>query len=121
MIKFVPVSSENLSGQFKNCENIFGYIGYDLSADSVECGKCVFRLRGYEMDILSVEVYDSDPETAEGLIRSALNYGANRSAYMAYYRADSALETAQTLGFEKDKDGILSGDIPSLLKGSCCK
>ena len=75
MIRFVPVP-ENAG--------VCGYVGYDLSNDGKECGRCTFRLNGYTMEILFVESLDNDAETAEGLIRSALNYGANRLAYIAF-------------------------------------
>lgn len=121
MIRFVPVESGKLVEPFSSDSSVFGYIGYDLSSDGRECGKCAFRLNSYTMDIISVEVYDSDAETAEGLIRSALNYGANRLAYIAFYKTDSFVSVAELLGFKKDKNDVLSGDIPTLLQGSCCK
>lgn len=120
MIKFVPVTSDKLSDGFASDDSLFGYIGYDLSADGRKCGECVFRLNGYTMEILSVEA-EGDDETAEGLIRSALNYGANRLSYIAYYKAKKHISVAELLGFEKDNNGVLSGDIPTLLQGSCCK
>ena len=120
MIKFVPVTSDKLSDGFASDSCLLGYIGYDLSADGRKCGECVFRLNGYTMEILSVEA-EGDDETAEGLIRSALNYGANRLAYIAYYKAEKHVSVAELLGFEKDNNCVLSGDIPTLLQGSCCK
>lgn len=121
MIRFVPVTSDKLGEPFSSEKNLCGYIGYDLSADGAECGKCVFRLNGYTMDVCFVEALNSDAETQEGLIRSALNYGANRGAYIAFYKADDAVSVARVLGFEEDESGVLSGEIPELLKGSCCK
>lgn len=121
MIKFVPVTAEKLGSDFSDDLSLCGYIGFDLSAGGSECGKCVFKLNGYTMDLIYVEALNSDAETAEGLIRSALNYGANRGVYIAYYRADSFIETARLLGFENDSNSVLSGEIPELLKGSCCK
>lgn len=121
MIRFVPVSSDKLGEPFSSDSTLCGYIGYDYDADGAQCGKCVFRLNGYTMDVCFVEALDSDAETEEGLIRSALNYGANRGVYIAYYKAAGALPVAKVLGFEEDGDGVLSGDIPTLLRGSCCK
>ena len=120
MLKFVPLNNNELGVPFSEDNTLAGYIGYDLSDDNRECGKCVFRLNGYSMEILYVDSYDNDPETIEGLIRSALNYGGNRNVYMADYKADKGIEVAVTLGFE-DNGGVLSGDIPTLLQGSCCK
>lgn len=121
MIRFVPVLTDKLSEPYSLDENCFGYVGYDMAAGDSECGKCVFRLNGYTMDVCYVEALNDDAETEEGLIRSALNYGANRNVYIAYYKAEAAVSVAKLLGFEENENGILSGDIPSLLKGSCCK
>lgn len=93
------------------------YTGRELS-DGRVCGKCVFHNHGYEMDIDSVEA--EDDEIAEGLIRSALNYCANRGTYIAHYLAPDFGRVAEMLGFADD-NGKLSGEIPELLKGSCCK
>lgn len=120
MLKFVPVDCKKLDAPFCEDESLCGYIGYDLSDNGKECGKCVFRLNGYSMEIVSVEVYDNDPETVEGLIRSALNFGGNRNVYMAEYKAVKGFDVAKTLGFELSGE-VYIGDIPSLLQGSCCK
>lgn len=120
MLKFLPVCYKDLGATFSEDCSLNGYIGYDLSNNNTECGKCAFRLKGYSMEIVYVEAYDNDPETIEGLIRSALNYGGNRNVYMADYIADNGIDVAITLGFELNK-GVYSGDIPSLLQGSCCK
>lgn len=120
MLKFVPVDYKDLELPFCNDSSLNGYIGYDLSDNSKLCGRCVFRLNGYSMEIIFVEALDNDAETIEGLIRSALNFGGNRSVYIAQYKAEAGIQVAEMLGFENE-NGILTGDIPSLLKGSCCK
>lgn len=120
MLKFVPVDYKDLDLPFCNDSTLNGYIGYDLSDNSKLCGRCVFRLNGYSMEIIFVEALDNDAETIEGLIRSALNFGGNRSVYIARYKAEAGIQVAEMLGFENE-NGILTGDIPSLLKGSCCK
>ena len=53
-------------------------------------------------------------------MRAALNFGANRNAYMAYCSLEKINDVLTLLGFEKN-NGIYEGDIPTLLKGSCCK
>lgn len=116
MIKYSPLNYKEINA---DNENIFGYIGFDTDKKT-ECGKCVALIDGYMMKILSLD-FDSDSETAEGFIRSTLNYGANRNAYIAYYCAQNGIEVAKTLGFTENNDGILYGEIPELLKGSCCK
>lgn len=120
MLKFVPVEYKDLDLPFCQDNTLNGYIGYDLSDNSKQCGKCVFRLKGYIMEILFVEASNDDAETIEGLIRSALNFGGNRNVYIAEYKAEKGIAVAEMLGFEFE-NSVLSGDIPTLLKGSCCK
>ena len=120
MLKFVPVDYKELDMPYCDDSTVSGYIGYDLANNCELCGKCAFRLNGYSMEILYINVTGNDPETIEGLIRSALNFGGNRNVYMAEYKAENGIDVAEMLGFEIE-NGILEGDIPSLLKGSCCK
>ncbi len=120
MLKFVPVNYIDLGSPFSEDNTLCGYIGYDLSDNSKQCGKCAFRLNGYSMEIVFVDANGDDAEAVEGLIRSALNYGGNRNVYIAQFKASKGIEVAKMLGFENE-DGILTGDIPTLLKGSCCK
>lgn len=119
MLKFVPVGYEKLDYPFCEDETLNGYVGYDLDTNEI-CGKCVFRLKGYRMEIIYVDAVGMDDETVEGLIRSALNFGGNRNVYIAEYKAKNGINVAEMLGFLIEK-GVLEGDIPSLLKGSCCK
>ena len=118
MLTFKPKPNTELPEKYKNDDRALGYIGYDDNGN--ECGMAVFYLDGYTMEIIEVSVPDKDPETQEGLIRSALNYGGNRNAYIAYYSAIEGVNVAGLLGFEKNGDR-LSGEIPFLLAGHCCK
>ena len=75
----------------------------------------------YHLTACAVKQIEADnEETAEGLIRAALNAAANRSAYTAVYEPDSFLSVTALLGFEKEGDK-LTGEIPFLLTGHCCK
>lgn len=60
-----------------------------------------------------------DDETAEGLMRSALNAAANRDGYSCTYKPEEFRNVATLLGF-RNENGILVGEIPFLLTGSCC-
>ncbi len=120
MIKFSPVTSDKLPEPFCNDKTLNGYLGFDMSNAGSDCGFSVFRLNAYTMEILDI-VTKSDDETLEGFIRSSLNYGANRGAYIAYYKAANGTEVAKRLGFEMNKENILEGEIPELLAGSCCR
>ena len=74
---------------------------------------------GTYAEILSVKTRDGDRLVAEGLVRSALNFAANRNAYMARANVGRVeKEPFITLGFE-EKNGFYESDIPSALTGSC--
>ena len=109
MLNFRPSASD--SGKYY-------YTAFDENENI--CGKAEFKLCGYTMDITDVDVASCDAETQEGLIRSALNFGANRNAYIAFFSSEKAVDTALLLGFEKNEDR-LCGEIPFLLAGKCCK
>lgn len=117
MLIFKPVKNTELGEKFMDDVRDIGYIAYD-EADK-EQGYIVFHLDGYSMEIICAEVYDSDAETYEGLMRSALNYCGNRNAYIAYYSAENAVDVALMLGFKKNGDRLY-GEIPFLLQGHCC-
>lgn len=125
MIFYKPLTdTESLAQYFpqKNFDGntVFGgYIGYDESNNAV--GKCLVEINGYKCHISAVECDFSDKLLTEGFIRSALNFCANRNAYMAYCEQETISDILLTLGFEKNSENIYSGDIPTLLKGSCCK
>lgn len=91
--------------------------GYRAQENGEVIGECIFSVDGLYVEVF--EVKSEDPLTAEGLVRSALNFAANRNAYMA--RADMnrlSSEPFKTLGFEEE-NGFYVSDIPSALTGSC--
>ncbi|MBQ7596277.1 MAG: hypothetical protein IJU45_06405 [Clostridia bacterium] len=118
MLRFRPKTYKDSGEKYLQDENALGYIAYDDNEN--ECGFIVFYLNGYSMEITEAEVFDGDAKTYEGLIRSALNYGANRNAYIAFYSARKASDVAKMLGFESQGDKLY-GEIPFLLQGRCCK
>ena len=100
-------------------DSVFGaYIGLD--EESNEVGKCLVKIDGYNCYFLDVECDYSDKLLVEGFLRSGLNYCANRNAYMCYCEIEDISDVLTHLGFE-NTNGVYSGDIPTLLKGSCCK
>ena len=123
MIFYKPITDiEKLKTEFPECEfndEIYGsYIGLDEEKNIV--GKCLMKVKGYNCYILSLECDFSDKLLVEGFLRASLNFCANRCAYMAYCDIGEISDVLTYLGFEKN-NGIYSGDIPTLLKGSCCK
>ena len=95
-----------------------GYSGFEV--DGSQVGQCLFSIEGYHCYIITIECDYMDKLLVEGFIRASLNYCANRNAYMAYCEIDEISDVLLMLGFEK-KNNTYSGDIPTLLKGSCCK
>jgi hypothetical protein len=102
-----------------NDNDVFGgYEGFDEKNNPV--GKCLVRINGYKCYFDFIECDLADKLLVEGFLRAGLNYCANRSAYMCYCNLEEISDVLTHLGFENN-DGIYSGDIPTLLKGSCCK
>lgn len=95
-----------------------GYSGFDEDGNSV--GNCLFSIDGYNCYLLSIDCDYEDKLLVEGYIRASLNFCANRNAYMAHCEIEDVSDVLIMLGFIKNKN-IYSGDIPTLLKGSCCK
>ena len=105
MLEFKPACAGN---------NIYLYSAFE---NGEKTGECRFSIDGMYMDFLSVEA--SDPLTAEGLIRSSLNFGANRNAYIARVNPENInSQPFITLRFS-GKDGLLTAEIPFALQGSC--
>ena len=95
-----------------------GYWG--IEEDGTHVGKCLFSIDGHSCHIIAIDCDYMDKLLVEGFIRASLNYCANRNAYMAYCEINEISDVLSMLGFKK-KNNTYSGDIPTLLKGSCCK
>lgn len=124
MITYKPINDASVLKQrftdYKFCDDLqYGcYTGFDENGEQV--GKCLFSIDGYKCNLISIECDFSDKLLVEGFIRASLNYCANRNAYMSYCSLNEIEDVLLLLGYEKNKN-IYCGDIPSLLKGSCCK
>ncbi len=96
--------------------------GETVQYQAVENGKTVGRITlTFHKTAAAVKYVEAlDDETAEGLIRSALNAAANRGAYTCVYEPDDFVSVAALLGFEEE-NGKRTGEIPFLLAGHCCK
>ncbi len=124
MIFYKPeIENKNIAILFENTvfdnDITYGaYVGIDEDGNAV--GKCLVKINGYNCEIVSVDCDYTDKLLVEGFLRAALNFCANRSAYMAHCSIDEIQDVLLYLGFENE-NGVYSGDIPTLLKGSCCK
>ncbi len=115
MYIFKPITDKNeLKKHFSEDVN-GGYIGFD--GEKI-IGSCSLSVDGYKVTVKTIEFDRDKPDIGEGLMRSALNFGANRNAYYAYCSCENAVEVMKLMGFE-ESDGVFSGDIPTLLGGSC--
>lgn len=115
MYIFKPVTDKKeLSELFSDGVN-GGYVGFE--GDEI-IGKCSLFVDGSKVYVKTVEFDKDKPDVGEGLLRAALNFGANRNAYYAYCSCENAVEIMKLMGFEEN-DGVFSGDIPTLLGGSC--
>lgn len=102
MIKFIPFEENGVQG-------ITAFSG------ETECGRCTFCVEGYTMTFISVEC--SDDVLTEGLARAAMNYAANRNAYIAKISKEISSDAFERLGF--DGGDILSVEIPEALASGC--
>lgn len=124
MIFYKPISDiskikelfDNIS--FDNNAVYGAYLGIDEAENNV--GKCLVKIDGYNCYFIHLDCDFTDKLLIEGFLRSGLNYCANRNAYMCYCEINNITDVLSYLGFE-NINGIYSGDIPTLLKGSCCK
>lgn len=123
MIFYKPLTNiDSIKTEYSDFDfdnSIFGmYIGIDEDGKNV--GKCLMKVDGYNCYILKLDCDFSDKLLVEGFLRAALNFCANRSAYIAHCEINEISNVLTYLGFENN-NGVYTGDIPTLLKGSCCK
>ena len=88
---------------------------YEAELEGVKCGRCEFTFSGWQMFFTLIE--SSDDIITEGLLRSAMNYCANRGVYTASIGNDMLSPAAKRLGFSEDD---LTVDIPDALTSACC-
>ena len=93
---------------------------YVALEDDAILGKCLVEVTGYTCAISELVQTGADKLVTEGLVRAALNFAANRGAYLASCSLVQIADVLKMLGFS-EKNGVFRGEIPELLKGSCCK
>lgn len=121
MIKVSPVLDKN------EAEKLFAAQGLNFSdgcaalvavSGDEKLGQCLLQMTERGVDILSINCDVEDDSLIDWLMRSAMNYAANRGAYLAYCSLPQYEETLLSLSFEK-KDGYYVGEVPEIFKG--CK
>lgn len=93
---------------------------YVALEDDAILGKCLVEVTGYTCTITELVQTGADKLVTEGLVRAALNFAANRGAYLASCSIAQIADVLKILGFSEE-NGVFRGEIPELLKGSCCK
>lgn len=87
-------------------------------------GTCIFEIQEGKSSVLlrELKMKEENISVQEGLIRSALNYAANRGMYMAFINSDSGFNESliRRMNFEF-KNNLFTCDIPAALQGNCCK
>ncbi len=94
------------------------YGAYTAFDGDTPVGKALVLTHGTRCTVLRLAAAENDPETRELLLRACLHFAANRGAYFAQCRLLDLEDTLLSLGF-REQDGEFSGDIPTLLAGSC--
>ena len=102
MIRFVPYE-------------LADKIGMNAFEGEKEIGRWEFLIEGYNMTFTRVEC--DDDIITEGLARSAMNYSANRNAYIAEINKELSSPAFIRLGFSGDD--VLSVEIPEALASGC--
>lgn len=82
-----------------------------------EVGYCSFSIDGFVMTFNSLVAENNDPIITEGLIRSAMNYAANRGAYISKVEKGISQKMFEFLEFKGDE--VLSAEIPEVLTSGC--
>lgn len=84
-------------------------------------GKCMLQMTPKGVVILKLDFDKKDASLADWLMRSAMNYAANRGAYLAFSSIEEYEDVLLNLGFVK-KDNSYVGEVPEIFKSckSCC-
>lgn len=94
-------------------------IHFTAIENDVTEGECILDLRYTDAEITFVDYDKSKPYIAEGLIRTAFNYAANKGFYIGKSGCGHAIEVFEKMNFE-NRNGLYINDIPSILMGKCC-
>ncbi len=105
MLQFIPDDNRQHNGK----------ILITVFENENEIGDCEFTINGYEMVFYSINC--GDDIVVEGLARAAMNYAANRNAYIAKIPSAISSPAFRRLGFTGED--VLSAEIPEALACSC--
>ena len=83
--------------------------------NEVQLGLCTFTVSGFDMKFEAVSC--KDDIIIEGLARAAMNFAANRNAYIAKIKSEHMCAAFKRLGFSGDNEP--SVEIPEALTSGC--
>lgn len=106
MLEFKPTSGEEIY-----------YTAYE-NGDAL--GTCEVKVQEQYAYITELKFDKSKPYIMEGLVKSALNAAAKKSAYIAVCSKEIAGDFTLPYGFKREGDNF-NGEIPEILMGRCHK
>ena len=81
-------------------------------------GKCLLLLKNDYAEITEIQANDNSFIIAEGLIKAAFNYAANKNFYIGRCYSENFKKLLETMNFNKTGN-IYENDIPLILMGKC--
>ncbi len=105
---------------FKNTAIDETTVAFEAQENDKSIGSCTLKLEGSIADVTDLSYDESCPYIVEGLLRAAYNYAGLKNYYMAKCTAKNIDEFLDKMNFTKTA-AEYTGDIPSILMGSCCK
>ena len=105
---------------FRNtvCEADNRVVYFEAIDNDKNVGSCTLVLRDKFAEVTKLEFDGKSTFIAEGLLKSAYNYAALKSYYMAKCNIKELDTLLLRLGFQL-KDSEYTSDIPTILIGSC--
>ncbi|MEI6580070.1 MAG: hypothetical protein WCN92_11510 [Eubacteriales bacterium] len=113
---FKPITEESALKIIFGAEK--GFIGYAAELDDVIVGKCLFKIENTLVSIYNLDFIQEESDIGEGLFRAALNFAANRNAYIARIEHFKGNEFVIKFGFTLN-NGFYEAEIPCVLHNRC--
>lgn len=122
MILFKPYTDEKILDElFPNTKKQNGASAFVVIEQKAVLGKALFFLENQTCTIERI-VFENDRFSllyADGLIRSVLNFSANRGAYIAVCNLQLYKDLLLSLHFH-EVNGVYTGEIPEILTCTSC-
>lgn len=123
MFSFKPVSKDLadelfLKNGFESTKTSMAVVS-ENSADDEKYGFCLFDYDELTATIIALEYSDKHKFLPECLVKAALNYAANRGAFIAQSGNMKIEKELLELGFKQEGD-LLTAQIPKVMEGKCC-